>query len=169
MPPGRRRPSRSAASTMARATRSLMEPVGFWFSSLTKSWQRTGVQAGDFNERRVADEGQNGGQRPFRARGRSKGWHDGRYQQKKKRKGKGRPWRAGDRLPEIAGQRSIRPLSNYHPSRVPRSLVPKLYLGTHLPAKLYFARRFRGSATSRTSGVPKYNLWNEGTKKRKVD
>ena len=35
---GRNFPSRSAASIMARATRSLIEPVGFWFSSFTKSW-----------------------------------------------------------------------------------------------------------------------------------
>src|SRR6202049_4767089 len=38
VPPGSSFPSRSAASTIARATRSFMEPVGFWFSSFTKSW-----------------------------------------------------------------------------------------------------------------------------------
>ena len=35
--PGGRRPSRSAASIIAVAIRSLIEPPGFWFSSLTKS------------------------------------------------------------------------------------------------------------------------------------
>ena len=39
VPPGFRFPSRSAASIIASATRSLIEPVGFWFSSFTKSWQ----------------------------------------------------------------------------------------------------------------------------------
>src|SRR5438477_10303547 len=38
VPPGFNLPSRSAASIMASATRSLIEPVGFWFSSFTKSW-----------------------------------------------------------------------------------------------------------------------------------
>src|SRR5258708_6540998 len=37
VPPGLRSPERSAASTMANAIRSFIEPVGFWFSSFIKS------------------------------------------------------------------------------------------------------------------------------------
>src|SRR5918997_5995780 len=36
--PGVSVPSRSAASIIDSAMRSLIEPVGFWFSSFTKSW-----------------------------------------------------------------------------------------------------------------------------------
>jgi len=40
VPPGFNLPSLSAASIIVKAIRSLIEPVGFWFSSFTKSWQR---------------------------------------------------------------------------------------------------------------------------------
>src|SRR5947207_5694340 len=39
VPPGCNLPSRSAASIIESAMRSLIEPLGLWFSSLRKSWQ----------------------------------------------------------------------------------------------------------------------------------
>jgi hypothetical protein len=39
VPPGLRLPSASAASIIERATRSLIEPPGFWFSSFRNSRQ----------------------------------------------------------------------------------------------------------------------------------
>src|ERR671912_913129 len=41
VPPGRRRPSRSAASTSRIATRSLIEPPGLKYSSLATTWGLT--------------------------------------------------------------------------------------------------------------------------------
>ena len=38
VPPGSNFPSASAASIIDSAIRSLIEPVGFWFSSFRKSW-----------------------------------------------------------------------------------------------------------------------------------
>jgi len=45
--PGRNLPESSAASIIETAMRSLIEPPGFWFSSLTKSWQ--GPVSNSFN------------------------------------------------------------------------------------------------------------------------
>jgi hypothetical protein len=59
--PGPSRPSFSASSTIALAARSLTDPPGFWPSSLARMRTRGfGAQRGDVDERRVADEVEDG-------------------------------------------------------------------------------------------------------------
>ena len=54
--PGSSSPEASAASIIAFAIRSLIEPVGFWPSSFAYSRDRAGREAGELDERRVPDE-----------------------------------------------------------------------------------------------------------------
>ena len=54
--PGSSSPAASAASIIAFATRSLIEPVGFCALELRVDADRAGREAGQLDERRVADE-----------------------------------------------------------------------------------------------------------------
>src|SRR3546814_1281051 len=56
VPPGRSRPSFSAASIMARPMRSLIDPAGFWFSSFTNNRHGPVVrEAGERSEEHTSE------------------------------------------------------------------------------------------------------------------